>query len=490
MTVSATSTYEEYTNDKGRTFRIGESPKQLLGYPRGVVLWAAWLAIGLAGVLEYTWSAFSGSLAAAHHWGPAPTFWLFSFFVVFESFVQIGAGFLRKKGGIFQVRNLVVVGGVLSGVVAYTLTAYSTSIWTAYLGYCLFGGIGAGLVYNSCVNIVSKWYPEKKGWRTGFVNGAWAYGSVPFIVAIGGVSGFTSGAGVGSAPLSPASIKNFILVTGLIMTVGIIIGGLLMKDPPQNWWPAEVDPRNWSKHTTRDLRSNPPAYSHYSTSEMWRTPQPKWMGIQFALFVGSSLFGVAFYFPFALAEHLGVIAGVAGAAGFALNDGVFRPLYGWISEFIGRRRTMTYAYSLNAVFQVVTLIAGLDHLAWLFIVAAVISGGLSGANFPMTALMVADYYGENNNAMNYGSVYAWKALGGSFAGGGAALIMTGTLYGTATFHWTQGFIFGAALAALAAVVVYFKCKPPTVEQWSAATSKAALRTSRPEAVGGSQPATI
>ena len=50
----------------------------------------------------------------------------------------------------------------------------------------------------------------------------------------------------------------------------------------------------------------------------------------------------------------------------------------------------------------------------------------------MTAAMVADYYGETNNAINYGSIYAWKALGGSFAGGGAALVMTGTLYGTAT----------------------------------------------------------
>ena len=44
----------------------------------------------------------------------------------------------------------------------------------------------------------------------------------------------------------------------------------------------------------------------------------------------------------------------------------------------------------------------------------------------MTAALVADYYGETNNAVNYGTIYQFKALGGSFAGGGAALIMTGT----------------------------------------------------------------
>ena len=88
----------------------------------------------------------------------------------------------------------------------------------------------------------------------------------------------------------------------------------------------------------------------------------------------------------------------------------------------------------------------------------------------MTAAMVADYYGETNNAINYGSIYAFKALGGSFAGGVAALIMTGTLYGTAHFHWASGFFFGAAIGALAALTVGFLCKPPTVEQMEAASA--------------------
>ena len=114
---------------------------------------------------------------------------------------------------------------------------------------------------------------------------------------------------------------------------------------------------------------------------------------------------------------------------------------------------MIYAYSRNVVFQLLAFWSGELHNAPFFVICAVISGGLSGANFPMTAAMVADYYGETNNAVNYGSIYAWKALGGSFAGGIAAFIMTGTLYGTATFHWAFGFFFGAALGALAALTV-------------------------------------
>jgi MFS family permease len=433
---------------------------------------AAWFAMCLAGLLEYTWGTVSGALQAAHHWSLAQTFWAFSFFVIFESFVQIFTGILRNRG-ILNVRWATIIGGIVCGIVGYGLLATSTSIWTAYLGYAVLGGIGSGMVYSSCINIVAKWYPEKKGWRTGFVNGGWAYGAVPFIIVIGGISG-------AALNMTPAQIKNYILIQGLIMTVGIAIAGIFMKDPPKNWWPKEIDPLNWHKHSTRDLRSNPPALRHYNGGEMWRTPQAKWIGIQYALFIGCSLFGVAYYYPFAQAMHLGSVAAVAGFAGFALTDGLARPIYGYISEFIGRRRTMVYAYSGNVIFQLATYFAGINHNAPLFVVFAIISGALSGANFPMTAAMVADYYGETNNAVNYGSIYAFKALGGSFAGGVAALIMTGTLYGNEHFHWAFGFFFGAAIGALAALTVGFLCKRPTLAQMEAAFAKSAANKEQPK----------
>jgi MFS family permease len=464
-TTEEQGSYQLVTNDTGRIFRFGESPRQILGYPRGVVIMAAWFVMCLAGLLEYTWGTVAGSLQAAHHWSIGQTFWAFSFFVIFESFVQIGTGYLRNRG-ILNVRWATIIGGIVCGIVGYGLLATSTSIWQAYLGYAVLGGIGSGMVYSSAINIVAKWYPEKKGWRTGFVNGGWAYGAVPFIIVIGGISG-------AAINMTPSQIKTYILWQGAIMTVGIALAGWFMKDPPKYWWPKEIDPLDWKKHSTRDLRSNPPALRHYNLGEMWRTPQAKWIGIQYALFIGCSLFGVAYYYPFAQQQHLGSVAAVAGFAGFALCDGGFRPIYGYISEFIGRRKTMVYAYSGNVIFQLATYFAGAAHNAPLFVIFAIISGGLSGANFPMTAAMVADYYGETNNAINYGSIYAFKALGGSFAGGGAALIMTGTLYGTAQFHWVFGFFFGAAIGALAALTVGFLCKAPTPEQMTAAVRSSA-----------------
>ena len=466
-TESSNLPYQEVINATGRVFRVGEEPRDILGHGRWVQIIAAWVAMMLAGLLEYTWGALNPSLQAVHHWGSAPVFWAFSFFVIFESFVQIGTGYLRNRG-ILPVRWATIIGGLVCGVIGYGILAETSSIWLAYLGYAVLGGIGSGMVYSSCINIVAKWYPEKKGWRTGFVNGGWAYGAVPFILVIGG---FSTGAGIGV--LSPGGLKTYIWVQAILMTVLIGAAGFLLKDPPKNWWPKEIDPLNWQAKPTRDLRNNPIALRHYSLGQMWRTPQAKWIGIQYALFIGCSLFGVAYYYSFAQAMGLGSIAAAVGFAGFSLADGACRPVYGLISEYIGRRRTMIYSYSGNVVFQLLALWAGELHNAPFFVVCAVISGGLSGANFPMTAALVADYYGETNNAINYGSIYAFKALGGSFAGGLAALIMTGTLYGSAKFAWPLGFFFGAALGALAAVTVAFLCKRPTEQQMEAAVRKAA-----------------
>ena len=179
--------YEVVTNPTGRVFRVGETPRDVLGHGRWVPIMAAWLAMCLAGLLEYTWGALNPSLSAVHHWGPAPVFWAFSFFVIFESFVQIFTGWLRNHG-MLSVRWATIAGGFICGVIGYGILAESHSIWEAYIGYAVLGGIGSGMVYSSCINIVAKWYPEKKGWRTGFVNGGWAYGAVPFILVIGGFS--------------------------------------------------------------------------------------------------------------------------------------------------------------------------------------------------------------------------------------------------------------------------------------------------------------
>ena len=76
---TGSATFQEVTNSTGRVFRVGETPNDILGWGtrrwgRWVPIMAAWLAMCLAGLLEYTWGALNPSLSAAHGWGPARRF--------------------------------------------------------------------------------------------------------------------------------------------------------------------------------------------------------------------------------------------------------------------------------------------------------------------------------------------------------------------------------------------------------------------------------
>ena len=466
--------FQLITNETGRVFRVGETPKELLPYGRWLPgqygrwapIFAAWAVMFMAGLLEYTFGVVEGPLQAKFGWSDSGTFWMLSIYVVFEAGISFPTGWLRERG-ILSARWAVIIGGALCGIPAYLITANAKSIWLAYFGYAVLGGIGSGMCYSTCVNIVNKWYPDKKGFRTGLIDGGFAYGALPWIIALGAL-----GAASGASGMAPNAASSFIITQGITITCVIVFFGIFIIDPPKNWWPAYIDPLKWSVDAARkkvtDLLRNPPAPRHVGPKAMWRTPQPKWMGIQFALFVGSSLFGVTYYFPFATAMHLGSVAAVGGFAGFGLADGVCRPVYGKVSELLGRRQTMILIYACNAVTQMAAYFAGVGHVAWLFAILAVISGGFSGANFALTPSLVADYYGESTQASNYGTIYAWKMVGGSFASGIAALIMTGTLTGQAHFHWGFGFAFGALLAVLAVLVVAFLCKRPTDEQYQRA----------------------
>ncbi|MEE1797222.1 MFS transporter, partial [Streptomyces sp. JV176] len=71
--------------------------------------------------------------------------------------------------------------GALGTLLGYLSLAYAPHVIVAYIGFGMFSGIGAGLEYATCVNMVGKWYPERKGGKTGLDNGGIAYGSVPFV---------------------------------------------------------------------------------------------------------------------------------------------------------------------------------------------------------------------------------------------------------------------------------------------------------------------
>ena len=93
----------------------------------------------------------------------------------------------------------------------------------------------------------------------------------------------------------------------------------------------------------------------------------------------------------------------------------------------------------------------------LFLFCSMVSGFGGGAIFPLFAAMTADYFGENNNASNYGLVYSSKLVSG-LVGAGMGAVVVGT-WGYGAAFMIAGSV-GIACAFLTILLRQPKLKQP------------------------------
>ena len=328
------------------------------------------------------------------------------------------AGRLRESGKLSaRAAMMFGAGGALLG---YVSLAAAPNVLFAYLGFGFFGGTAAGFVYATCVNMVGKWYPEREGGKTGFVNGGFAYGSLPFIFL------FTS-------YLDVSTYQGLPLLVGLLLAGLVAVSGFFFKDPPKKWWPAHVDPPKGSDdpRIQRALLKNPPAVQQYTPTEAIKTGILPLMWFVLLCTAGVNIFGIAMQVPFG--KEMGFAGGIVALAMSlkAIVNGTGRGDIGWISDLYGRRNTLIIVCAVLGLAQYTVYLSGSIGNMPLFLLASMISGFGGGAIFPLFAAMTADYFGENNNATNYGLVYSSKVVSGLVGAGAGSVVVNSWGYGAA-----------------------------------------------------------
>jgi len=436
MTVA---TFQEIVDKNGRTYRVGESDRDIMGRPRWTMVVLPWVAMMAISSSEYAFTSAEDTLSAAHGWHGAHIFWLLAVWVFFQAAVAFPAGKMRESGKL-SARSAMLLGAV-GTVLGYLALAYSPSVFWAYLGFGLFGGGGAGFVYATCINMVGKWYPERKGGKTGFVNGGFAYGSVPFIFI------FTNYLDLGNyGAILPA--------VGLFLAAAVAVSGLFFRDPPKNWWPAHVDPLKVpdDPRVRRALAKNPPAVKQFTPREAVRTGMLPLMWICLLCTAGVNIFGISAQVPFG--KEMGFAGGIVALAMSlkAVINGAGRGVIGWISDRYGRRQTLLLVCVVLGLAQVAVFLSGSIGSMPLFLLASMVSGFGGGAIFPLFAALTADYFGENNNASNYGLVYSSKLVSGIVGAGLGKLVIDSWGYGAA-------FYLAAGTSLLAAGLALFLRQP-------------------------------
>ena len=164
----------------------------------------------------------------------------FSIVLIFFALATVLGGRLQDKMG---PRSVAILGGVLLAI-GMMLASASHSIGMLVLSYGIISGIGIGFAYVCPISAGVKWFPDKRGLITGLaVAGFGAGGFFVAPLAAGLISG-TPYKLLGAALFGLPKIGVFktFLVLGIAYLVLIVLGGLILRNPPAGYVPAGLDP--------------------------------------------------------------------------------------------------------------------------------------------------------------------------------------------------------------------------------------------------------
>ncbi|WP_435179195.1 OFA family MFS transporter [Halorussus sp. AFM4] len=397
--------------------------RDVLGFSRWWQVAAAAVMMGLISPYQYVWSSIESPIARSLGLDPTALGFVFTLFVVFQAGSQFPVGWYRDRHG---PRELTLLAGVLAGG-GYLGLAYATELWQLYVLYSL-GAVGVGIVYTVAVNTALKWFPDRRGLTTGLGTMAFAGGSalfVPYVRANATVGGY------------PDVLRNM----GLLIGVGILVGALVLRDPPTGW-AGTVDGATDDAVAEGDDATA--TGRQYTSREMVRTWQFWLMYVMFVCVSGAGLMLTAKVVSFAQNVGLTALTATAGATVLPIAGGVGRLVVGDLSDRVDRERAMAVSFTLCGLGLFAVVWSGAVDSSLGFLAAVVLATFFWSPQYTLFPSVVGDYYGQRHSSANYALLYSGKMWGGVFGGGVAGWLVTRT-------GWSTAFALGGGLAVLAGI---------------------------------------
>jgi MFS transporter, OFA family, oxalate/formate antiporter len=395
---------------------------------RWVRLWSAFVGMVMIGNLQYAWTLFAQPMVKAHaqqHWLLSDVQWGFGLFIAAGTWTMpFVASFIDKTGP----RIWMAMSGVLCAV-GWGSLGHVESLTSFYLLYGI-AGIGVACVYACGVAIAVKWFPDCRGIASGII---------------------TAGYGMGAAAFNPLfdhlirsiGYADTFLWTGITHGALILLSGLVLVNPPADFKMAAVAVKpNVRRH---DLNF------HYL--EMLRTPQFYFLFLAMLSVGIGGLMVTAQLKPVATNFKVGDSALTIALILSPLANGSSRLLWGWVSDHLGRERTMFTAFLLQSIFLVGATTLGRTGDV-MFVVLMVLVFLTWGELYVLFPAVLADLYGSKNSAQNYSFLYSAKGFASLLGSGIAASLFE------KTHTWDYAFFGSAALALLSALMALYVRRMP------------------------------
>jgi MFS transporter, OFA family, oxalate/formate antiporter len=379
--------------------------------------------------LQYGWTLFVDPIDAKFHWGRAAIQLAFTLFVVTETWlVPVEAWFVDKYGP----RIVIMFGGIMIAL-SWVMNSYVDSLVLLYAA-AIIGGIGAGAVYGTCVGNALKWFPDRRGLAAGATAAGFGAGAAITVVPIANMiaaSGYQS------------AFFTFGIGQGLIV---FILSFFLC--PPSVAMPAK-----------KQQLHLPQTKIDFTPPQVLRSPTFWIMYLVFVMVASGGLMTAAQIAPiakdFKIADVPVTLAGFQMAAlTFAISldrvfDGFGRPLFGWISDNIGREHTMFIAFG-TAALMLLTL-STYGHIPIVFVLSTAVYFGVFGEIYSLFPATSGDTFGVKYATTNNGMLYTAK--------GTASLLVPLASIVSANYGWQSVFVIAVALNATAALLALFVIKP-------------------------------
>jgi MFS transporter, OFA family, oxalate/formate antiporter len=381
--------------------------------------------------LQYGWTLFVNPINKTHGWSIAEIQLAFSIFIALETWLTPVEGWIVDTLGARNGPRLMVAFGGIMVALGWIINAYAQSLTALYAG-AVVAGVGGGAIYATCVGQAVKWFPDRRGLAVGLT-----------------AAGYGAGAAISVVP-----IREVIASSGYeaaFFWFGIIQGGMvfliawLMRAPEAGELGKTAAPK-----VPQNARS-------YTPLEVLASPIFWLLYVMFVTVSASGLMATAQLAPIAKDFNVGdsvVFWGATTLSAALIIDnvcnGAARPLFGWISDYIGREYTMVLAFGLGGIAY--WLLGSLGYMPLAFVVFAALIFLTWGEIFSLFPSTCTDTFGTKFATVNLSLLYTAK-------GSSAFLVPIANLIKDATGSWHMVFVATAIMNFAVVGLAIFVLKP-------------------------------
>jgi MFS transporter, OFA family, oxalate/formate antiporter len=402
-----------------------------IGRDRWTQLIAGVICMIMIANLQYGWTLFVHPIAQKHGWSVAAIQVAFSIFVALETWLTPVEGWIVDKIGPQSGPKLMVAfGGVLIAL-GWIANSYASSLEMLYLGAVL-AGIGGGAVYATCVGQAVKWFPDRRGLAVGITAAGFGAGAALTVVPIREV-------------IAAAGYETAFFWFGIGQGVIVFMLAWLLRAPEPGELAGAAAPK-----VVVSNRS-------YTPGEVLTSPIFWIMYVMFVIVAASGLMATAQVALIARDYNIANIAIIGGATALSVAlvvdsvcNGLARPLFGWVSDHIGREYTMAIAFTLGALSY--WLLGSAGGHPWAFVVFAALIFLTWGEIYSLFPSTCTDSFGPKFATVNLSLLYTAK-------GASAFLVPVANLIKSATGSWHMVFVITAIMNLIVVAMALFVLKP-------------------------------